>query len=131
MRLEGSTKATFRVARRNTRIGDVEVPAGKRVVVSLAGANRDPRRWEKPEELILNRPRIKEHLAFGRGMHTCAGAPLARAEVRVMLERFFRHTADIDISEAVHGKAGERRLDYEPSFIIRGLSSLHLELKPA
>ncbi len=131
LRLEGSTKATFRVARRDTRIGDVKVPAGKRVVVSLAGANRDPRRWENPEEFILDRPKIREHLAFGRGMHTCAGAPLARAEVRVMLERFFRHTAHIDISEAAHGKPGERRLDYEPSFIIRGLSSLHLDLKPA
>ena len=89
LRLEGSTKMTARLAVRNTRIGEVEVPAGKRVFVGLAAANRDPRRWEDPAEFRLNRPRIKEHVGFGRGAHVCAGAPLARVEVRVLLEQFF------------------------------------------
>ncbi len=131
LRMEGSTKATFRVARRATRIGDVEVPVGKRVVVALAAANRDPRRWENPRELLLNRPRIREHLAFGRGVHTCAGAPLARAEVKVILERFFDHTSDIGLSEKHHGPPGNRNLEYEASFIIRGLANLHVDLQPA
>lgn len=128
LRLEGSTKATFRLAVRKTRIGDVEVPAGKRIVVALAAANRDPRRWENPREFEFDRPRIKEHLSFGRGVHTCLGAPLARAEVRIMLDRFLEHTSHIDISAEKHGKPGKRHLDYEPSFIIRGLENLHLEL---
>jgi cytochrome P450 len=68
-----------------------------------------------------------EHLAFGRGAHTCAGAPLARVEVRVMLDRLLEHTSAITISDAHHGPAGDRRFDYEPSYIIRGLSRLHLE----
>ena len=130
LRLEGSTKATFRVARRKTRIGEVDVPVGKRVIVALAAANRDPRRWEDPAAFEFDRPRIREHLAFSRGPHTCVGAPLARAEVRVILERFFAHTSDIGLSEEKHGKPGNRRLAYEPSFIIRGLAELHLELKP-
>lgn len=131
LRLEGSSKATFRLTRRDTTIGDVDVPAGKRILVALAAANRDPRRWENPNELHLDRPRLREHLAFGRGVHSCAGAPLARAEVRVILERFFEHTSHIDLSEERHGPAGNRRLEYEPSFIIRGLANLHVDLKPA
>jgi len=131
LRLEGSTKATFRLARRDTTIGGVRVPAGKRIMVALAAANRDPRRWEAPHEFRLHRPRIMEHLAFGRGAHTCAGAPLARAEIRVIFEQFLRRTAHIDLSEEMHGKPGERRLQYEPSFIIRGLAKLHLDLAPA
>jgi cytochrome P450 len=130
LRLEGSSKMTSRLARKDTRIGDMNIPAGKPVLVALAAANRDPRRWEDPDEFKLNRPRITEHLAFGRGAHVCIGAPLARAEIRIVLDRFLEHTSDIGFSEEHHGTPGNRRLDYEPSFIIRGLSQLHLELKP-
>lgn len=131
LRLEGSTKATFRLARRDTRIGDVFVPAGKRIMVALAAANRDPRRWENPNEFQFKRPRIKEHLAFGRGVHTCAGAPLARAEVVVILEQFLQQTSHISLNEEKHGASGQRTLEYEPSFIIRGLANMHLDLTPA
>src|SRR3546814_12104658 len=82
---EGSTKDTFRIASRKTRIGTMEIPAGKRVVVSLSAANRDPRRWDAPGAFRIGRPKIKEHLAFGRGAHTCAGAPLARADGAVQI----------------------------------------------
>ncbi|RJF85955.1 cytochrome P450 [Sphingomonas cavernae] len=130
LRLEGSTKMTARLARRDTRIGDMEIPVGTKVMLALAAANRDPRRWEDPQALVLDRPKIREHLAFGRGAHVCAGAPLARVEVRVILEKFIEHTSEIDLNAAVHGPPGSRNLDYEPSFIIRGLSGMHLKLKP-
>jgi len=130
LRLEGSTKMTARLARRNTRIAGMEIPAGTRVFIGLAAANRDPSRWQSPKECTLGREKIKEHLAFGRGAHTCAGAPLARVEIRVILERFLQHTSDIDLSLEKHGPRGNRRLDFEPSFIIRGLEALHLTLKP-
>jgi cytochrome P450 len=131
LRLEGSSKVTFRVARKTTQVGGKTVPAGKKLVVALAAANRDPRRWEEPATFKLNREKLREHLAFGRGAHVCVGAPLARAEVRIMLDRFLAHTSNISLSETAHGTPGQRRLDYEPSFIIRGLAQLHIELKPA
>ena len=106
------------------------MPAGQRVVVALPAANRDPRRWDDPHAFRLNRPKIKEHLAFGRGAHTCAGAPLARAEVAVLLDRLLEHTRAITLDEAHHGPAGARRIDYEPSYIIRGLANLHVRLEP-
>ncbi|MFD2134519.1 cytochrome P450 [Novosphingobium resinovorum] len=101
----------------------------KRVVVSLSAANRDPRRWDEPGEFRIGRPRIKEHLAFGRGAHTCAGAPLARAEVAVLLDRLLEHTGAITLDEAHHGPATARGIDYEPSYIIRGLANLHLRFE--
>ncbi|MFV8816826.1 cytochrome P450 [Haliea sp. E17] len=129
LRLEGSSKATHRVARRDTRIGDREIPAGTQVIVALAAANRDPRRWgEDANEFRLKRPGIKQHIAFGRGSHTCAGAPLARAEVSAILNQFFDQTSEIRISGEHHGEPGARQYDFEPSFIIRGLANLHLEL---
>lgn len=131
LRLEGSTKQTARLARKDTRIGDRQIPAGTRLMLALAGANRDPRRWENPQEFQLDRPKIKEHVAFGRGAHTCAGAPLARVEVRVILEKLLQFTSNIDLDEEKHGPRGARRLDFEPSFIIRGLSELHLKMTPA
>ena len=131
LRLEGSTKQTARLARKDTQIGEVRVPAGTKVMLALAAGNRDARRWEDPQAFILNRPSIKEHIAFGRGKHVCAGAPLARVEVRVILEKFLQHTLDIDIDAEKHGPRGARNLDYEPSFIVRGLANLNLKLTPA
>jgi cytochrome P450 len=101
------------------------------LVIALAAANRDPRRWEEPNEFKFGRKKAQEHLAFGRGAHTCVGAPLARAEVRVLLDRLLHQTSDISLCVEKHGPPGNRRLDYEASFIIRGLENLHLELKPS
>ena len=108
----------------------MDIPAGTKVAISFAGANRDPRRWENPNVVDLNRPKIKEHIAFGRGAHTCIGAPLARAEIRVIIDRFLEHTSSIILSEQHHGPAGNRKLAYEPSYIIRGLEKLYIELAP-
>ena len=131
LRLEGSTKMTARLARKDARIGDLKVPAGTKVMLALSAANRDPRRWENPGDLVLDRPRIKEHVAFGRGAHVCAGAPLARSEVRIILEKFLEHTSKIDLVDDKHGPRNNRHFDYEASFIIRGLSELHLKLTSA
>ncbi|MEW9855087.1 cytochrome P450 [Novosphingobium sp. M1R2S20] len=131
LRLEGSTKATFRLVKRPARIGGMAVKPGDRIFVGLAAANRDPLRWQDPEAFELGRKRIQEHLAFGRGAHTCLGAPLARVEVRVIFERFFEKTADIALAEEHLSPDGAVSLDYEPSFIIRGLAELNLKLTPA
>ena len=94
----------------------------------LHGATgRDPRQFECPHQFNIDRPNARQHISFGAGIHTCPGAPLARAEGRVVIERLFDRTSDIRISEAAHGAAGGRRFDYLPTYMIRGLSKLHLE----
>jgi cytochrome P450 len=130
LRLEGSSKVTFRLTKRDTQIGETQIPAGKKVVVGLTAANRDPRRWPEPDAFQLGRPRAMEHLSFGRGAHVCPGAALARAEVRIMLDRFLERTSDIALSAEAHGPDGDRDIDYEPSYIIRGLVKVHLTLTP-
>lgn len=129
LRLEGSTKMTSRLARRATSVGGVTIPIGTKVMIAFAAANRDPRRFENPQDFVLGRARIKEHVAFGRGAHVCIGAPLARVETRIVLEKFLSQTSHIDLDPSVHGTAGQRKLDYEASFIIRGLERLQLSLK--
>jgi cytochrome P450 len=131
LRIEGSTKMTARLAKRRARVGDLEVKPGERIAILLSATSHDERRWPDPKDFIIGRPKINEHLAFARGKHTCVGAPLARLEVRLMLESLFNQTSDISLSEKHHGPAGDRKLDYEPSFIIRGLNELHVELTPA
>jgi cytochrome P450 len=93
-------------------------------------ANRDPRRFDQPDEFRVDRANARQHLSFGHGAHTCPGAPLARAETRVSLERVLDRMADIRISEAEHGPAGARRYEYVPTYILRGLTRLHLEFTP-
>ncbi|MGN6473048.1 MAG: cytochrome P450, partial [Mycobacteriales bacterium] len=82
---------------------------------------------EDPHEFDINRTNARQHIAFGHGIHTCAGAPLARTEGRVTLERFLAQTNSIAINEAEHGPADARRYDYLPTFFLRGLQKLHLQ----
>lgn len=127
LRMESPTKAIHRLARSTTSIGGVAVPAGTIVAVGLTGANRDPRHFEAPNEFNLDRPNSRDHLAFSRGAHACPGAPLARAETRITIERFLRRMEDIRICEAEHGPLSARRYHYEPTYLLRGLTALHLE----
>jgi len=64
-------------------------------------------------------------------VHTCPGAPLARAEARISIERILARMHHIRISEAEHGPADARRFEYAPTYILRGLNRLHLEFTPA
>jgi cytochrome P450 len=130
LRVESPIKSNFRMARRTTRIGNVDVPAGTSVLVMNGAANRDPRRFDEPSEFRLDRPNILQHIAFGRGIHTCPGAPIARAEVRVSLERILDRMANIRLSEVEHGPAGHRRLKWDRTFLFRRLKELHLEFTP-
>lgn len=130
LRLESPVKCDFRLAVRATRIGDTEVPAGTSVALLNGAANRDPRRFDSPAEFDLDRPNAREHMAFGRGVHSCPGGPLARVEARVSLERILARMANIRLDEAHHGPPGQRRFDWEPTYILRGLTELHLEFDP-
>ena len=130
LRVESPVTSVFRLARKTTALGDTDMPAGTTVMLSPAAANRDPRRFDNPHEFRLDRRNVREHIAFSRGIHTCPGAPLARVEGRVSLERILERMADITIDEDQHGPAGARRYSYEPTFILRGLTELHIKFAP-
>jgi cytochrome P450 len=127
LRMESPVKGDFRLARVPAAIGGVDIPAGTTLMLLNGAANRDPRRFEDPATFDVARANARHHLAFGRGIHTCPGAPLARAEARVAIERILDRTAGITISERAHGPVGDRRYRYLPTFILRGLTKLNLE----
>jgi cytochrome P450 len=130
LRLESPVKTNFRLARRKTDIGGTEVPPGSNVLVMVGAANRDPRRFDDPAELRLDRSNAVEHLAFGRGIHACPGAPLARVEARVSIERLLERLERIRIDESAHGPASDRRFEWEPTFLLRRLKAVHIEFTP-
>lgn len=131
LRIESPTKVNFRVARRTTSIGGVAVPSGAVLLVALGAANRDPRHFENPDEFQLDRPHLRDHLSFGRGAHACPGATLARLEARVTLERFLDRMSDIGISESEHGPPHARRYNKVPTYLLNGVTALHIEFKKA
>jgi cytochrome P450 len=130
LRLESPVKSHFRMARTSTTIADVKIPAGSTVMLLPGASNRDARKFECPNEFRVDRPNVREHIAFGRGNHSCPGAPLARAEGRISLNRILDRMADITICEAAHGAPDARRYTYEPTWQLRGLTDLHLEFTP-
>jgi len=130
LRFEGPVKGDFRLAKKPTKVGGVDIPAGSFLYIANSAANRDARVFKDPGEFQVERDNARLHVAFGRGRHACPGAPLARAEAVVSLNRMFNRTRDIRISEKVHGPPGARRYGYLPTFILRGLTHLNLEFDP-
>jgi cytochrome P450 len=131
LRTQSPTKVDFRLARKTTTLGGVHIPAGTVLMLCLGAANRDPAKFEDPHEFRLDRKNVREHIAFGRGIHTCAGAPLARVEGVITVNRLLDRMHDITISEAKHGPADDRRYSYEPTFLLRGLTELHIDFARA
>jgi cytochrome P450 len=131
LRLESPVKTLSRLTRTTTSIGGVAIAAGTIITLALGAADRDPRQFESPDELNIDRSNVRDHVAFSRGLHACPGAPLARAETRITLERFLDRMRDIRICDAAHGPAAARRYDYVPTYLLRGLSALHLEFDAA
>lgn len=90
LRLEAPFRHHMRWVPAATTLADTPIPAGSTVLLMWAAANRDPARFERPDELILERPR--RHVTFGSGVHTCIGNALARMEARVVLQTLLRLT---------------------------------------
>ncbi|QZH58320.1 cytochrome P450 [Mycolicibacterium farcinogenes] len=130
LRMESPVKTEFRLAVRSTKLAGVDIPAGTTVMISAAAANRDPERFECPHEFRLDRKNVREQIAFARGPHSCPGAPLARVEGRISLERILARMKDIRVDERFHGEPENPEYTYEPTYILRGLNNLHLRFTP-
>jgi cytochrome P450 len=130
LRLEGTTRSDFRLARRAVRVGEEQLAPGDIVMLLIGAMDRDPRRFDDPHDLQLGRRNVRDHVAFGRGVHSCAGAPLARAEIRVTIERVLDRMDEVRVDEEKHGPKGARRYEYIPTYLLQGVSELHLTFRP-
>ncbi|MBS1878698.1 MAG: cytochrome P450 [Actinobacteria bacterium] len=99
LRLESPAQGLFRTALEDAVVGGVEIPAGSRLMVHFAAANRDPEQFECPAEIRPEREGLMRHLAFGKGIHVCVGAPLARLELRIALPLLFQRLPSLRYAE--------------------------------
>lgn len=127
LRYDAPVKVSYRLAVEDTTIAGHACPAGTVVTLGLMAASNDPSHFPDPEKVDIDRPNKRDHLGFGKGFHGCLGAPLARMESRVALERLIARTSEFRISAEHHGPAGARQYRYEPTYTFRSLSELHIE----
>jgi cytochrome P450 len=121
LRYDGPVEtSTERFAREDVRIGDTVIPKGEMVMVVIAAADHDPERFPEPDELDITRPDNK-HLAFGKGIHHCLGAPLARMEGQIALGTLLRRMPNLRL------KGSPESLTWRPGLVLRGLRSLPVE----
>lgn len=121
-RLETPFKFHYRSVQCKTELCGTALDEGDVLLLCWAAANRDPQRWQDPDDLRLDRPRPERHLGFGHGIHYCVGAPLARLEVKVALEELLAGTAQLRLDET-------RPPAHVPSIMVRRLAHLHLRVR--
>jgi cytochrome P450 len=113
LRFDAPVQHLARLSMRDSELHGQAIPAGSRILLLWASANRDERRWDDPDSLDISRA-LKRNLSFGEGIHHCLGAPLARLESRIILEVLLSREPEFEVGEP-------ERL---PQVIIRGISRL-------
>jgi cytochrome P450 len=122
LRLESPFRGHFRTVRRDARLGDVELAAGDTLFLMWSSANRDDAYYEDPSELRLDREHSRGHLGFGRGIHHCVGAPLARREARVAVASLLDASTRLALDPAAPPA-------YVPSMLVRRHDTLTITLE--
>ena len=112
LRYDSPVQLDMRIATCDLEIGDRPVPAGTLLSLVIGSANHDPERFRRPAELDITRS-DQGNISFGRGIHHCLGAPLARLEGRIALEVLLERFSEIGF--------GARPPKYRPSVVLRGL----------
>ncbi len=115
LRYDSPAQLTVRVATEDVVVGSSVIAAGRAVLVSIGGANRDPEVFEQPDEFRIGRPDPGRHLSFSLGAHHCLGASLARLESRIAFEELTRRYPALELA----GPPARRSL-----LILRGFESV-------
>lgn len=115
LRFEGPAAVVVRIAKTPLEIGGQKIDAGQRVFLGINAADHDPAAFDQPQKLNVARPNRK-HIAFGMGVHTCLGAPLARLEGRVAFKMLLERFADFELMTS--------EVEWRDELITRGLQSL-------
>ncbi|MGE4605611.1 MAG: cytochrome P450 [Myxococcota bacterium] len=122
LRLSTPNQGLFRQVRQDVELEGVSIAKGSTVWVMFASANRDDEVFPDAERFDPDRPNLREHLALGSGAHFCIGAPLARLETKIALLEIAKRVGTMRIADGA-------TLTYEPSFILRGLAELELQIE--
>jgi cytochrome P450 len=125
LRYCGPVKGIQRTTTRETRLGDVELPARAQLYLLLGSAGRDDEAWDDADVFDIHRKQLSQHLAFGRGLHFCLGAPLARLEGRIALECLIERVPDIRLASEITYGDFVRVLSPVELLVDRGTSREH------
>lgn len=120
-RFDGSVPRSWRITKREMVISGVTIPAGELVLPILASANRDETIFDNPDSLDLHRD-TRKHLAFGRGVHVCLGAPLARIEGQEIIKEMLARYSKISLL------GSSETLEWRRDVALRGLIALPVKL---
>lgn len=120
-RFDGSVPRSWRLTKSETEIGGVRIPTGHLVLPMLAAANRDERVFENPNEFNPLRD-TKKHLAYGKGVHVCLGAPLARLEAHEVISLILKHFHSVEFA------TDPSNLSWREDLALRGLIKLPVKL---
>jgi len=120
-RFDGSVPRSWRLTKSDVEIGGTEISKGSLVLPMLAAANRDPEHFKEPNSFDYNREN-KRHLAYGKGVHVCLGAPLARIEAQEVLIAMLHRFKNIELAEE------PERLEWRRDLALRGLIRLPVRL---
>jgi 4-methoxybenzoate monooxygenase (O-demethylating) len=121
VRRESPVIGFFRTTTTEVVLGEASIPAGRKVLVFFAGANRDPARWPRPDTFDVTR-KTAGHVGYGAGPHVCAGMTIARLEGEAVIRALAKHIASIDLT-------GDPELRLNNS--LRGLRSLPVRITAA
>lgn len=120
LRLESPAQGLFRVVIEDTELAGVRLPAGSRVMLRFAAANRDASEYDEPDKLDVTRRNSATHVGFGAGIHHCIGANLAREEMVQTFEILISRITNLSFAE------GRNDFTHHPSLILRGLKYLYI-----
>ncbi len=123
LRLEAPVQGLFRVVTKKVTVAGVTLPAGARIMLRFAAANRDPDQYPDPDRLDLERTNAATHLAFGAGIHHCIGANLAREELVATFDLLLARTRNLRLAPGSPPR-------HHPSIALRGLERLNVEFDP-
>lgn len=125
LRMESPSAGMWRVAKKDSEVHGVQIPRGSLLMLRYHAANRDRAVFDEPNDINVCRPNAGEHLAFGRGVHFCPGAMLARKEMIVAFRTLLSRLTNIELVEE------KSDLDYWPNIVLRGLKELYIRFEPA
>jgi cytochrome P450 len=120
LRFVSPVTGTDRLVKESLTFEGQVLPQGIHVSLLLGAANRDPKMFIDPDKFDITRANASQHVAFASGPHYCLGAPLARLEMQVFLERLVLKYPDFSVPQ--------QKIEYNPNFTLRGLKRLEVHL---
>ncbi len=119
-RFESSQISWRRVTTKDTTLGGVDLPAGTTLFLNFASANRQPERFADPDTFDINRSGVNQNISFGKGIHFCLGAGLAKMEARIALELLVERIPSLRLVDG-------QEFSYFPNITFRGPDAVHIE----